>query len=70
MLFNWYYKGFEFLRWCLIKHPIRVDLDNLDPKEVDKEMAVNEASWSTALEGDAPENAPLPPPAGDDVAAT
>ena len=44
MLFNWYYKGFEFLRWCLVKHPIRVDLDNLDPKEVDKEMAVNEAS--------------------------
>ena len=33
-------------------------------------MAVDKASQSIAPEGDAPENAPLPPPAGDDAAAT
>ena len=44
MLFNLYFKGFELLRRYLIKHPIGVDLENLDLKEVDKEMAANEVS--------------------------
>ena len=44
-----------------------MDLENLD-LEVDKGMSADEASQSTALEGDAPENTPLPPPVGDDVA--
>ena len=44
VLFSWYYKGFELLRWYLIKHPTRVDLENLDLEEVDKEIATNEAS--------------------------
>ena len=44
MLFSWYFKGFELLRRYLVKHPIGVDMENLDLKEVDKEMATNEAS--------------------------
>ena len=35
---------------------------------VDQEMAVDEASQSTALAEDAPLDAPLPPPNGDDAA--
>ena len=68
MLFSWYYKGFELLRRYLVKYPTGVDLENLD-LEVDKGMSADEASQSTALEGDAPENTPLPPPAGDDATA-
>ena len=30
VLFNWYFKGFEFLRRYLVKHPTGVDLENLD----------------------------------------
>jgi len=69
VLFSWYYKGFELLRRYLVKHPIRVDLENLDLEEVDREMAADEASQSTAPEGDALENTPLPPPVSDDTAA-
>nr|XP_023877929.1 uncharacterized protein LOC111990387 [Quercus suber] len=58
VLFSWYLKGFELLRRYLVKHPTGVDLENLDLEEVDKEMAVDEAAQSSALEGDAPENAP------------
>ena len=61
MLFSWYFKGFELLRQYFIKHPTGMDLKNLDLKEVDKEMAADEASQSTAPEGDALESAPLPP---------
>ena len=68
MLFSWYFKGFELLRRYFIKHPFGVDLENLDLEEVDKEMATDEASNSTALDGDAPESA-LPPPTGDDAVA-
>ena len=64
MLFSWYFKGFELLRRYFIKHPSRVDLENLDLEEVDKEMAANKAAQSSATETDAPENAP----ASDDVA--
>ena len=67
MLFSWYFKGFELLRRYLVKHPTRVDLENLDLEEVDKEMATDEASQFVAPEGDAPESAPLPP-TNDDVA--
>ena len=54
MLFNWYYKGFELLKWYLVKHPTRVDLESLDLEVVDKEMAEDEAAQAaaTALEGD------------------
>ena len=58
VLFSWYFKGFELLRRYFIKHPSGVDLEKLDLKEVDKEMAVDEAAQSSAAEIDAPENAP------------
>ena len=67
MLFSWYYKGFELLRRYFVKHPTGVDLENLDLEELDKEMAGDEASQSTTLEGDAPESALLPPTGGDAV---
>ena len=60
MLFSWYLKGFELLRRYFIKHPSGVDLENLDLKEVDKEMAANEATHSSAPEVDAPKGV-LPP---------
>ena len=63
VLFSWYFKGFNLLRRHFVKHPTRVDLQNLDLEEVDKEMATNEASQSSNLEEDAPESAP----AGDDA---
>ena len=62
VLFSWYFKGFELLRQYRVKHPIRVDLENLDLEEVDKEMAADKASQSTTPKGNAP-----PPSAGDDV---
>ena len=67
ILFSWYFKGFELLRQYLAKHPIGVDLENLDLKEVDKEMAANKASQSTAPEGDALRDTPSPS-ASDDAA--
>ena len=36
-------------------------------EEVDQEMAANEVSQSTTLADDAPRDAPLPPPDGDDA---
>ena len=68
MLFSWYLKGFKLLRRYFIKHPSRVDLENLDLEEVDKEMAADEASHSMAPDGDALESA-LPPLTGDDAVA-
>ena len=68
MLFSWYFKGFELLRRYFIKHLSGVDLENLDLKEVDKEMAVDEASNSTAPDGNALKSA-LPPPTVDDIVA-
>ena len=35
VLFSWYFKGFELLCWYMIKHPIGVDLENLDMEVVD-----------------------------------
>ena len=67
MLFSWYFKGFELLRCYLIKHPVGVDMENLDLKEVDRNMATDEASQSTALEGDAPKTT-LTPPTNDNMA--
>ena len=58
VLFNWYFKGFELLRRYPVKHPIRVDLPNLDLEVVDQEMTMDEAAQSSALEGDAPEKTP------------
>ena len=69
MLFSWYYKGFELLRWYLVKHPSGVDLKNLDMEVVDQEMVANEASQSTAPIEVAPEDTSMPPPDGDDTAA-
>ena len=57
VLFSWCFKGFELLRMYFVKHPTGVDLENLDLEEVDKEMAVDESSQSTAPEGDALESA-------------
>ena len=70
VLFSWYYMGFELLRRYLVKHPSRVDLENLDMEVVDQEMAANEASQSTAPNEDALGDAHLPPPGGDDAATT
>ena len=63
MLFSWYYKGFDLLRRYLVKHPSRVDLENLDLEEVDQEMVADEASQSTTATpiGDTPGDASLPP---------
>ena len=44
VLFSWYYKGFKLLWHFLFKHPFRVDLEELDFKAMDKEMAANEAA--------------------------
>ena len=57
MLFSWYFKGFELLRWYLVKHPSGVDMAKLDLEEVDQEMAADEANHS-ATETDAPETIP------------
>ncbi|KAL0006999.1 hypothetical protein SO802_008501 [Lithocarpus litseifolius] len=62
MLFSWYFKGFELLRRYLVKHLVGVDMENLDLEEVDREMTTDEVSQPTALEGDAPETAPVLPP--------
>ena len=58
ILFSWYFKGFKLLRRYFIKYPSGVDLEKHDLKEVDKEMATDEAAQSSAAETDAPENAP------------
>ena len=62
MLFSWYYKGFDLLRQYLVKHPSRVDLENLDLEEVDQEMVADEPSQSTTATpiGDTPGDASLP----------
>ena len=66
VLFSWYFKGFELLRRYFIKHPSRVDLENLDLEEVNKEMTADKTFNSTTHDGDALESA-LPPPIGDDA---
>ena len=58
VLFSWYFKGLELLKRYFLKHPSGVDLEKLVLEEVDKEMAINEATQSSAIEIDAPENAP------------
>ena len=70
MLFSWYFKGFELLRHYLIKHPSSVDLENLDMEVVDLEMATDKASQSIAPAEAIPGDTSLPPPVGDDAAAT
>ena len=59
-LFSWYFKGFELLKRYLDKHLVGVDLENLDLQEVDKEMTADEASQSTAPEGDTTGDTPSP----------
>ena len=70
VLFSWYYKGFELLCLYLVKHPSGVNLENMDMEVVDQELAVDDASQSTAPTKDAPRDAPLPPQDGDDTAIT
>ena len=67
ILFSWYFKGFELLRRQLVKHPSGVNMESLDLEEVDKEMALDEAAQSSALDGDALELA-TDAPAGEDAA--
>ena len=62
VLFSWYFKGFELLRRYLVKHPTGVDLPSLDLEVVDQEMAMDEATQSSAPEGDTPGDIP---PSGD-----
>ena len=52
VLFSWYSKGFELLRRYLVKHPIGVDLQNLDPEVVNQEMGTDEAAQSSVPESD------------------
>ena len=62
VLFSWYYKCFEFLRWYMVKHPFRVNLEELDFKEVDKEVEADEAAQAaTTLEENTPESNDLEP---------
>ena len=68
MLFSQYFKGFELLRRYLVKHPSRVDLENLDITVVGQEIVMDEASQSTASTEATPGDTPMPPPDGDDVA--
>ena len=70
MLFSWYFKGFELLRRYLIKHPTGVDLENLDLEEVDKEMAIDEATESSTPKGGASKDAPADDALTSDDAAT
>ena len=44
VIFSWYYKGFELLWRYLLKHMPGVDMENLDFRQVDKEMKANEAA--------------------------
>ena len=67
VLFSWYFKGFELLMRYLVKHPTGVNLQNLDLKEVNQEMAIDEAAQSTAPKGDVPEKAPANDAPADDV---
>ena len=62
VLFSWYYKGFELLRWYMVKHPSGVNLEELDFEEVDKEMEADEATQAAAtLEENTPKsNDPKP----------
>ena len=68
VLFSWYFKGFELLRRYLVKHPAGVNMESLDLEEVDKEMAMDEATQSSALDGDVPEPT-IDAPAGEDATA-
>ena len=68
VLFSWYFKGFELLRRYFIKHPSGVEMENLDLEEVDKEMAADKASNSSAPDGDALGSA-FPLPTSDDTTA-
>ena len=57
ILFGWYFKGFELLRWYLIKHDLGTDLEDLDFEAIDKEIEVNEvaqAARATAATGEDP----------------
>ena len=65
VLFSWYFKGFELLKRYLVKHPSGVDLQSLDLEVVDQEMAVDEATQSSAPE----EPAAAPATDGDDAPA-
>ena len=68
VLFSWYFKGFELLRWYLAKHPVEVDLKNLDLEKVDKEMVADKSFQSKTPKGDASGDVPLPS-TGDNIAA-
>ena len=57
VLFSWYFKGFEFLRRYLVKHPSGMDMAKLDLEEVDQEMVADEANHS-ATEIDALKTVP------------
>ena len=48
ILFQWYFKGFELLRRCMIKHGPGMDLENLDFEAVDKEMKEDDAAQALA----------------------
>ena len=58
VLFSWYFKGFELLRRYLVNHPTGVDLQNLDLKVVDQEMATDKVAQSFAPEDNIAEKTP------------
>ena len=59
ILFSWYFKGFELFRRYLVKHPTRVNLQNLDLEVVDQEMATDEAAQSSAPEDNVVKKTPV-----------
>ena len=61
VLFSWYYKGFELLRRYLVKHSFRVDLENLDFEEVDKEMEIDKAAQVATTDKNVPKGNPANP---------
>lgn len=58
VLFSLYYKSFKLLRQYLVKHSSRVDLENLEFEEVDKEMEIDEAAQTAATDKNVPEENP------------
>ena len=48
ILFQWYFKGFEFLRRYLIKHDPGTDLEDLDFEAIDKEIEEDEVAQASA----------------------
>ena len=63
ILFGWYFKGFKLLRWYLVKHDPKTDLEDLDFEAIDKEIEVDKAAQAAAEDPLVPEKEDDAPPA-------